>query len=105
MLSAFWDDAADRDAFAMTLKLHPTGFSESDQQDQAVRSGDWQIGRIWEDYNGSEDLRWRWSLYVPITGPRAITRNGRAATFDDAKEQFTNSWSKLLTWAGLRELG
>jgi hypothetical protein len=89
----------------MTLKLHPTGFSQSDQQDQAVRSGDWQIGRIWEDYNGREDLRWRWSLYAPITGPRAISRVGRAATFDKAKEQFSDSWSKLLAWAGLKEVG
>ena len=89
----------------MTLKLHPTGFSRSDPQDQAVRSGDWQIGRIWEDYSGGEDLRWRWSLYVPITGPRAISRIGRAATFDKAKEQFTDSWSKLLAWAGLKEVG
>jgi hypothetical protein len=84
----------------MTLKLHPTGFLRSDQQDQAVRSGDWQIGRIWEDYNGREDLRWRWS-HAPITGPRAISRLS-CGDIDKAKEQFTDSWSKLLARAGLK---
>jgi hypothetical protein len=90
-------------AIVMTLKLYPTGFSSSDQLDQSVRSGEWLIGRIWKDPNPGEDLCWRWSLFAAITGPRGIRRLGRAATFDNAKEQLIGSWSKLLAWANLTE--
>jgi hypothetical protein len=88
----------------MALSFDPSGFLCSGRQDETVRSGEWLIGRIWEDPKAGEDSRWRWSLYVPITGPRAISRIGRAATFDKAKEQLTDSWSKLLAWSGLQQL-
>ena len=56
MLIACKTDSVDRDVSAMTLKLYPTGLSEPDLQDQAVRSGEWQIGRIWQYRDGSGDL-------------------------------------------------
>jgi hypothetical protein len=61
----------------MTLRSYPTGFLRVAEQDQAVRSGDWLVGRMWQDPNATGDLYWRWSLYVPITGPRSISRLGR----------------------------
>jgi hypothetical protein len=94
--------AVDWHAFEMTLRLDPTAFSRSDQQNQTVRSGEWLIGRIWED-GDSEDLRWYWSLFASISGPQNISRIGRAATFEKAKEQLGDNWSKLLAWAGLTE--
>ncbi len=89
----------------MTLRFYRTGLLCSDKQDQTVCSGEWLIGRIWEDANDGEESRWHWSLYAAITGPRAISRIGRAQTFEKAKEQLIDSWSKLLAWAGLKELG
>jgi hypothetical protein len=91
----------------MTVKLRPTGLASPGFQDRAhwtVYSGEWQIGRICEDRNGTEDLRWQWSLYGPIAGPREIRRSGRSPTFAKAKEQFAENWRKLVAWAGLKEL-
>jgi hypothetical protein len=91
----------------MPLKLRPTGLSPPSNQEQAhwtVYSNGWQIGRICEDRNASEDLRWHWSLYGPVAGPREIGRGGRSPTLDEAKEQFADSWRKWLAWAGLKEL-
>jgi len=90
----------------MTIKLRPTGLSPPALQDQAhwtVYSDGWQIGRICEVSNAREALRWQWSLYGPVAGPREIRRAGRSPTFDEAKEQFADSWRKWLEWAGLKE--
>jgi hypothetical protein len=81
--------------FAVALTLHPTGLG-SDQQDQTVRSREWQVGRIWREHDPSGGLPWRWALYAPISG--------RVGTFDQAVKEITETWSELVTWAGLKAL-
>jgi hypothetical protein len=90
----------------MTLYLRPTGLSTPSLHEQAhwtVYSNGWQIGRICEDRNASENLRWHWSLYGPVAGPKEIRRAGRSRTLGEAKEQFADYWGKWLAWAGLKE--
>ena len=69
-----------------------------------VLSGDFLLGRIYEEANAPKHLRWYWNING-IQATRFITRTeGQAATFDTAKAELIQNWQKWLACAKLREL-
>ena len=80
---------------------------------QGNRPGDWKdddydvmwdgqaVGRIYRRSSaGAAALPWFWSVLIIAPG---ITRSGLAATLDQAKAAFAESWSKWLASSGLHE--
>jgi hypothetical protein len=69
--------------------------------DYVIYSGNWDVGRIFEDRSSTDDLRWFWS----ITVGSQRTRAGHVATLEEAKAQFQKSWDAWKVWARLEERG
>ncbi len=56
----------------MPLKLRETGLAspiDKDRKDYTVYSGEWAMGRIYEEREAREDQRWFWSLYGILGKP------------------------------------
>ena len=90
----------------MALKLRPTGLGsgiDKDRQDFTIYSGEWAMGRIYEQRGGPDSMRWFWSLHGIFGKPLRCAPNGHAATLDEAKAQFESTWRQWLAWAKLRE--
>jgi hypothetical protein len=62
--------------------------SDQHRRDFTVYSGDWAIGRIYEQRGSPDSMRWFWSLYGMLSKPVAMRTNGLAAMLDEAKAQF-----------------
>ena len=94
-------------AKVMPLTLRPTGSSPVDQnrQDFTVYSGDWPMGRIYEQRGAPEHIRWFWSIFGILAGPPGVHTTGHAATVESAKLDFETSWHEWLKWAELAEAG
>jgi hypothetical protein len=48
------------------LAMCPTGLSspvDKDRHDFTIYSGEWAMGRIYEQRGGPDSMRWFWSLY------------------------------------------
>lgn len=91
----------------MSLTLRPTGLAspvDKDRRDYIVWSGDWAMGRIYEERGSPQHLRWYWSLHGILGKPLDMRTDGRAPTLEAAKAEFEASWRKWLAWARLGEL-
>ena len=89
----------------MALRLRPTGLSspvDRDQKDYFVMSGEFVVGRTYEDRHAREELRWFWAI-SGVPGPEVMEKSGRVATLDEAKARLADNWRKWLAWANLRE--
>ena len=90
-----------------SLKLRPTGLAspvDNDRHDYTVYSGEWPMGRIYEERGAREDQRWFWSLHGILGKPLDMRTDGRASTLEDAKIQFAAAWRQWLAWAKLDEI-
>jgi hypothetical protein len=90
----------------MSLKLRQTGVAspvDKDRKDYAVFSGEWEMGRIYEERGSPQHLRWYWSLHGILGKPLGIRTDGRAPTLKAANAQFEASWRQWLAWAKLAE--
>ena len=91
----------------MPLKMRPTGLGHGvykDEIDFGVFSGEWLIGRIYEQKGFAPEVRFFWSLHgVVLTRPPGIHTEGTAPTLEAAKAEFQASWKRRLEWAGLEE--
>jgi hypothetical protein len=88
------------------ITMRPTGLSfpiERHGKDYTVYSGEWAVGRIYEEHGGPDSLRWYWSLHGWLGEDADLRTNGRAPTLDEAKAQFESAWRKWLAWAELQE--
>ena len=86
----------------MPLTMRPTGLSsgvDEDRPDFTIYSGDWALGRIYEQGGG----RWFWSLRGILGKPADLRTDGHAATLDEATAQFETAWRRWLDWAKLGE--
>jgi hypothetical protein len=72
--------------------------------DYTVYSGEWPVGRIYEERGSAQDQRWFWSLFGILANPPDMHINGRAPTLEAAKAEFEANWRQWLQWAKLREL-
>jgi hypothetical protein len=90
----------------MSLTMRPTNLSspvDRDRLDYTVFSGEWAVGRIYEDRGALPMLRWFWALFGPHAGPDVMRKDGRAAILEQAKAELYRNWQHCLTWAQLRE--
>jgi hypothetical protein len=78
---------------------------DRDRLDYTVFSGEWAIGRIYEDRGALPPLRWFWALFGPHAGPHIMRKDARAARLEDAKTDLYRNWQQWLTWAELRSSG
>jgi hypothetical protein len=86
----------------MPLKIRPSGLSSGihkDRPDYIVSTGHWDIGRIYQDRGGPENMRWFWSMNV--NGPMAHA--GRVATLEEAKAGLQKCWGEWKAWAKLED--
>ena len=72
-------------------------------EDFAIYSGEWAVGRIYDQRGGLDHMRWFWSLYGMIGQPVDMRTDGYAPTLDEAKAQFETAWHRWLAWAKLSE--
>jgi hypothetical protein len=87
----------------MHLTLRHTGLAPLDPNrwDWVVIDDGREVGRLYEDRHAPPEMRWFWS-FIAIGAHRAgIRTNGRAATLEEAKEQFRTNYRKWLVWAKL----
>jgi hypothetical protein len=64
----------------MPLTMRPTGLSSPIDQhlmDYTVYSGEWPMGRIYEERGAREDQCWVWSLFGILANPPG-NRSGRS---------------------------
>jgi hypothetical protein len=61
----------------MPLKLRPTGLASPIDKDRGDFSGEWAMGRIYEERGSRQHLRWCWSL---LGKPVDLRTDGRAPT-------------------------
>jgi hypothetical protein len=90
----------------MPLTMRATGLAspvDKDRQDFTVHSGEWAMGRIYQQRGGPESMRWFWSLYGVFGKPADMRTDGHAPTLDEAKAQFETGWHRWLAWAKLSE--
>lgn len=92
----------------MALKLRPLKISPpvyEDRKDYAVVSGEFVVGRIYEDRAVTrEELRWFWAINGILNQPPVMRADGRAPTLDHAKAEVAENWRKWLAWARLAEM-
>ena len=74
----------------MALTMRPTGLGHgvyANAIDYNVFSGEWCIGRIYEQRTGPKGLRWFWALNAP-GGRETLRASNRVATLEVAKAEF-----------------
>ena len=89
----------------MPLTMRATGLAspvDKDRQDYTIYSGDWAMGRIYEQRGSRDSMRWFWSLHGILGKPADMRTDGHAPTLDEAKAQFEAAW-RWLDWAKLSE--
>jgi hypothetical protein len=80
----------------MSLTMRRTGLGHGvykDDIDFGVFSGEWCIGRIYDNRSGPEDMRWFWALHSP-SKPGTLRISNRVATLEVAKAEFEASWKQ-----------
>jgi hypothetical protein len=63
--------------------------------DYTVYSGEWPIGRIYEERGSRADQRWFWSVFGILANPPDMRTNGRAPTLEAAKAEFEANWRQM----------
>jgi hypothetical protein len=90
----------------MSLTMRPTGLGHGvykDTIDYGVFSGEWCIGRIYEQRTGPKELRWFWALHAP-GGRETLRASNRVASLEVAKAEFETSWKQWKAWAKMEEV-
>jgi hypothetical protein len=90
----------------MPLTMLPTGLQspvDKDCADYTIFSGEWAMGRIYEQRGGPKALRWFWTVQGVFGRPADMYTNGHAPTLDEAKRHFETTWRRWLAWAKMRE--
>jgi hypothetical protein len=88
----------------MPLIMRPAGLAFGfyrDADGYSVFSGEWCIGRIYENSSVPEE-RWYWTLHAPggLENPRS---SNYVATLEAAKAEFETAWKQWKAWAKLEE--
>jgi hypothetical protein len=75
----------------------------SDWVDYTIYEHGRAIGRIYEERAAPPNLRWYWCITIIGARHVGIRTDGRAATFEAAKAQFSDNYRKWLVWAKLED--
>jgi hypothetical protein len=90
----------------MPLTMRPTGLRspvDIDRLDYTIYSGEWAMGRIYEQRGGPAHMRFFWTVFGIFGKPTDMRTDGHAPTLDEAKAQFEAAWRRWLDWAKLGE--
>jgi hypothetical protein len=68
-----------------------------------IISGETVIGWLKKRIGGTLGDRWAWSITCVLPDPGESSRNGWAATRDEAQQHFAEAWRAWLARTGLRE--
>jgi len=91
----------------MGLTLRPTGLGtpmDKDRSDYTFFSGEFTVGRIYEERDAPVDLKWFWAITGIFGTPADMRMDGHAPTLELAQAQLGESWRKWLAWAKLAEI-
>jgi hypothetical protein len=90
------------------LTLRPTGLgsaADKDRRDYTVFSGEFAVGRIYEQRGAPADLQWFWAITGIFGTPADMRMDGHARTLESAEIELGETWRTWLTWAKLTEIG
>jgi hypothetical protein len=96
----------------MTLKLiklnelerRRGGTHQWKDDDYAVLSNDWELGRIYKSTGAHNRELWNWGAIGGMGGPiDRIPRSGAAPSLEEAKQEVRKSFEAWLAYAGLVE--
>jgi hypothetical protein len=88
----------------MLLAVRPTRLAPRvyrERKDYVISDGGREVGRMCEDR--MVPLPWFWSIIMTGVRHAGIRTDGRANTFEEAKRQFQDNYSKWLMRAELEE--
>ena len=91
----------------MGLTLRPPGLgppADKDRSDYTLFSGEFAVGRIYEERGAPADLQWFWAITGIFGTPADMRMDGHASTLESAQAQLGESWRKWLAWAKLAEI-
>ena len=91
----------------MGLTLRPPGLgppADKDRSDYTLFSGEFAVGRIYEERGAPADLKWFWAITGIFGTPADMRMDGHAPTLELAQAQLAESWRKWLVWAKLAEV-
>jgi hypothetical protein len=89
------------------LTLRPTGpgaAADKDRRDYAVFSGEFAVGRIYEERGAPADLQWFWAITGIFGTPADMRMDGHAPTLESAEIELGETWRTWLAWAKLTEI-
>jgi hypothetical protein len=91
----------------MGLTLRPTGIGSAADKgctDYTLFSGEFAVGRIYEERGAPADLKWFWAITGIFGTPADMRMDGHAPTLESAKARLDENWRKWLAWAKLTEV-
>jgi len=91
----------------MGLALRPTGLNppaDKDRSGYTLFSGEFAVGRIYEERGAPADVQWFWAITGIFGAPTDMRMDGHAPTLESAQAQLGESWRKWLAWAKLAEI-
>jgi hypothetical protein len=90
----------------MGLTLRPPGLgaADKDRSDYTLFSGEFAVGRIYEERGAPADLKWFWAITGIFGTPADMRMDGHAPSLELAQAQLAESWRKWLAWAKLAEI-
>jgi hypothetical protein len=89
------------------LTLRPTGpgaAADKGRRDYTVFSGEFAVGRIYEERGAPADLQWFWAITGIFGTPADMRMDGHAPTLESAEIELGETWRTWLAWAKLTEI-
>jgi hypothetical protein len=89
----------------MPLKLrrpHDFRATPGNPDDWDVFDGERRVGRIFRSSSAPQDRPWMWTITGAVVAPR-LPSHGFAATMDEAKTAFAETWRRWLALTGRSE--
>jgi hypothetical protein len=91
----------------MGLTLRPAGVgapADGGRGDYTLFSGEFAVGRIYEERGAPADLKWFWAITGIFGAPAEMRMDGHAPTLEAAEAQLGQNWRRWLAWAKLAEI-
>ena len=85
----------------MGLALRPTGLNppaDKDRSGYTLFSGEFAVGRIYEERGAPADVQWFWAITGIFGAPADMRMDGHAPTLESAQAQLGESWRKCRSW-------